>query len=311
MQGFYLTLLLLGLGPLAGAQNLVINGSFDQVIGCPTALSMIDSTASWQNPTINGTPDFFHVCGSPFFAGVPMNGLGYQQPHSGESYAGIHRFQLGLVNYREYLEGSFNTPLIAGQCYYFEMYISLSNFSEYTSPDIGVLFSDTLITGVLNIHMLALTPQIVNPSNMIPDTTGWMLVSGTYTATGGENHLIIGNFQTDATMDTTLINPNALWPITYVYVDDVSLTLCTGVSVAGQTDDILVFPNPVVEKMNIRTDGHHPTEITIYNISLSEVFTSSFTSDITLDLRHLDPGVYIYHIITEEKFIRTGKFIKY
>src|SRR5688572_21579405 len=106
MQRFYLTILLLVLSPFAGAQNLVMNGSFDQVLGCPTALSMLDSTASWQNPTINGTPDFFHVCSSPFFAGVPMNGLGYQQPHSGESYAGIHRWLPSAINYREYMEGN-------------------------------------------------------------------------------------------------------------------------------------------------------------------------------------------------------------
>jgi len=310
MQRFCLTSLLLVLGLWAGAQNLVINGSFDQVIGCPTALSMLDSTASWQNPTINGTPDFFHVCGSPFFAGVPMNGLGYQQPHSGESYAGIHRFQLGLMNYREYLEGSFSNPLIAGQCYYFEMYISLSNFSEYTSPDIGVLFSDTLITGALNIHMLALTPQIVNPSNMIPDTAGWMFVSGTYTATGGENFLIIGNFETDATMDTTLINPNAIWPITYVYVDDVSLTLCTGIHGPGQLNNVQIFPNPVHDNMNVKATGYKQAKITIYDISLSEVFTTNFINETTLDLRNLEPGVYIYLITTEEKLISTGKFIK-
>src|SRR5688500_1986363 len=126
------------------AQNLVLNGGFNQMIGCPTALSMIDSTAFWTNPTINGTPDYFHQCGNPFFAGVPVNGLGYQQPFNGEGYAGVHRWQQGLINYREYLHGELATPLVAGQCYYFEMYISLANFSEYNSPDIGVLFSDTM-----------------------------------------------------------------------------------------------------------------------------------------------------------------------
>jgi hypothetical protein len=311
MQRFYLTILLLVLSPFAGAQNLVMNGSFDQVLGCPTALSMLDSTASWQNPTINGTPDFFHVCSSPFFAGVPMNALGYQQPHSGESYAGIHRWLPSAINYREYMEGNFTSPLIAGQCYYFEMYISLSNFSEYTSSAIGVLFSDTLITGIVNSQMLAFTPQIMNPSNMIPDTAGWMLVSGMYTATGGENHLIIGNFTTDAVMDTILVNPSAPWAMSYVYVDDVSLTPCTGIQGYGQLDNVQVFPNPVHDIMNVKAAGYQQAQITVYDISLSEVITTNFINETTLDLRHLEPGVYIYRVISEKGESRGGKLIKY
>jgi hypothetical protein len=310
MTKIYHLVLMLLLGTTVFAQNLVPNSGFDQMIGCPTALSMLDSTASWQNPTINGTPDFFHQCSSPFFAGVPVNGLGYQQPHGGESYAGIHRFQEGLIEYREYLEVGLVAPLVAGQCYYFEMYISLSNFSKYTSPDIAVLFSDTLLTGLLSTQMLNLSPQIVNPSNMIPDTAGWMLVNGTYTASGGENFICIGNFVNDAAIDTILINPFAIWPITYVYVDDVLLTTCTGIHLNALHNKVNIFPNPAFDLLNINTGTSTPVTMTIRDVSLKKLMGSAFTGSHSFDIRNLRPGVYLYEVCEQDGTCSYGKFIK-
>src|SRR4030095_12118487 len=183
-----------------GAQNLVLNGDFELFYSCPTALSMIDSAQFWSNATINGTPDYFHQCSNPFFAGVPVNQLGYQPPHRGEGYAGVYRRQ-GRNNYRGYMEGELASPLTAGTCYHFEMFINLSNFMKHTASNIGAFFTDTYISGVIGAQVQSFIPQVVNLPGAYPDTATWMQVSGNFTATGGEDYIIIGNFDVDAAVD--------------------------------------------------------------------------------------------------------------
>ena len=48
-------------------------------------------------------------------------------------------------------------------------------------------------------NYLPVMPQVVNPSaNLITSTNAWTLVQGTYIAAGGEDHLTLGNFRSDA-----------------------------------------------------------------------------------------------------------------
>ena len=73
-----------------------------------------------------------------------------------------------------------------------------------------------------NYAPLAFVPQIESPVNaFLSDTLNWMLVSGTFVAAGGEDHIVIGNFHDDA---TTNVQPTGnFWPGTYYYVEDVSV----------------------------------------------------------------------------------------
>lgn len=72
------------------------------------------------------------------------------------------------------------------------------------------------------------TPQINNSSGYF-DSLNWTLVSGTYIASGGENWIVIGNFKDDATTSTSVYNSLGA-PSCYVYIDNVSLTPCTGIN---------------------------------------------------------------------------------
>ncbi|HEX5000914.1 MAG TPA: T9SS type A sorting domain-containing protein [Bacteroidia bacterium] len=309
MKLFCTFLLVVALSCGASAQNLVLNGGFDQMLGCPTALSMIASSEFWMNPS-NGTPDYFHQCASPFFAGVPINQLGFQFPHSGEAYGGIHRWQDGLINFREYLEGTLSAPLVAGTCYHFEMFISLANFSKFNAPDIGVLFSDTLMSGMLNTQMLTFTPQISNPSTNLPDTATWLPVTGNFTATGGENFIIIGNFNDDATIDTSLYNAFALWPITYVYIDDVSLTPCTGNQEITSAPLVRVYPNPVASQLHVASRTANPADFILYDLAMRTINRFQFTGSASLDFSGYQPGVYFYSIRFENGEVVNGRLLK-
>src|ERR1700740_2272350 len=76
--------------------NLIYNGDFEIYSSCPTGYSdpsqvpnyEINKCQGWTTPTY-GTSDYFNICSSNPFVGVPTNGLGIQQPYNGNAYCGF------------------------------------------------------------------------------------------------------------------------------------------------------------------------------------------------------------------------------
>src|SRR5262245_52278436 len=82
--------------------NLVPNPSFDSFTTCPVGFSQFNGfVANWVNPN-TATPDYMNACANPNPAGVPKNGVGWQQTHSGSGYAGGYMFSGTL--YREFIQ---------------------------------------------------------------------------------------------------------------------------------------------------------------------------------------------------------------
>ena len=208
------------------AQNLVPNYSFENHTGCPTFASQLNLASPWFNPTL-GTPEYYNACAQiSSYASVPLNLFeGFQYAKTGDGYAGIYVFRTNSTNMREYVEIALDTSLIPNKCYYFEMFVNLHNGFQYASDGIGAYFSTGPITS-LNFNALPYNPQIANPSgSFISDTANWTLISGYFTAQGGENHLTIGNFKNDANTHYINIYPNAPFQNeSYILIDDILLT---------------------------------------------------------------------------------------
>jgi OmpA-OmpF porin, OOP family len=298
-------------------QNLVPNPDFEQYSGCPTNISQLDSALFWFNPfsnTLISSTDYFNQCaGTSAVAGVPQNSISYQNAHSGFGYAGIHRFYMFLPNYREYIECMLTSPLVAGTCYYFEMYINLANSSIYNASDIGVYLSDTLVAGVNTPSLLPYIPQINNSATNIPDTLNWTLVNGYYTASGNESFITIGNFKDDATTDTMTIYPGNPVQSSYVFIDDVSLTPCTGIEEQNQNDAIKIYPNPVKDEFKVsglKFKVGEKAEIKIFDVLGKEVYQNVFeTSNFKLQTSNFSNGIYFAEI-NDGKNILRKKFLK-
>ncbi len=220
----------------ATAQNLVPNEGFEQFSGCPWGTSQIDSCLYWINPSTNqsnsGSPDYYNQCAPALTVGVPSNWAGYQDAHNGVAYGGLYLYIGGVSDAREYLEVPLTTPLSAGVSYDVQFYVSLSDRSRYTAYAIGAYFSMSAVTGVNNYYPLPYTPQVQNSAGNAFDTLAWTKVNGTFTAAGGETHLIVGNFGNDASTWVGSYNPSASFDHVYAYVDDVSVHV-TGTSHAG------------------------------------------------------------------------------
>ncbi len=105
----------------AAAQNLVPNGDFEQLAGCPLAYGQLTQKAVYWKSATGGTPDYFNACANANNGpGVPSNNYGYQNAHSGVAYAGIHSY-LGILNTSEYMQVALTDTLIKNECYTLKM----------------------------------------------------------------------------------------------------------------------------------------------------------------------------------------------
>jgi len=207
-------------------QNLVPNPGFEHYSSCPVFASQLDSAVPWFNPSA-GTPEFYHACAA-YSSGVSVPQQytgGFQYARTGSGYAGLFTYRTDIPDMREYAEISLQSPLVAGSCYYFEMYVNQPNNFSVVTDGFGAL----LVEGEYHLNsgkVINKIPQIDNPAgNLLQDSAGWMKISGYFTAKGGENHLIIGNFRDDVHTIHSLFNPSC-WYLNcaYLLVDDILLT---------------------------------------------------------------------------------------
>jgi type IX secretion system substrate protein len=282
----------------AKGQNLVPNGDFEQFISCPTSINQLTLAVSWINPATNSTPDYFHQCGSGG-AGVPANFFGNQLPHSGAGYGGLIHYYNYTVgpNYREYAEVQLTSPLQPNQCYHFEMYVSPGDNVQWSTDDIAVYFSDTLINNLPYTTNLPFTPQLINTNGIISDTAHWTLVAGNYQATGGENYLLIGNYINDTTI-TLLANGFGSLNEAYYFIDDVALSPCTGIEQNSPNSEYLIYPNPASEKLTVSGKQFgEKAEIIITDILGKEVLKSEIKNPKSeINIKSFKDGIYFIEI---------------
>jgi type IX secretion system substrate protein len=310
MANKYLIIIFVFSLKVCSAQNLIPNGDFELYSGCPYDYSQIDSALFWINPSTVGTPDYYNQCASPVVVGVPGNATGFQQAHSGGAYAGFYVWWDNSNNVREYIETPLSIPLTANAVYHFEMFVNLGNNFQYTTDDIGVYFSDTLVANTGPLTILPFTAQLSNLSGNVFDTLNWTLVSGNYTASGGENYIIIGNFKNDS--NTTIINynPGAIFSTSYLLVDDVSLTNITGINNPDRDCPPTVFPNPFKNALQIFTENNSENEIILYDLYSKEIFKEKFVGTAFISADKISEGIYIYELRNKNGIFKKGKVVK-
>ena len=209
--------------------NLVENYSFEEYKECPQTYTPQDRShklaLGWTYPTL-ATPDYFNRC-SPVRqegVGVPNNFAGESQPKTGNAYAGA--ILSGTDDgYREYIQGTLKTPLIAGKKYCVNFSYKLASYSKFAVDQVSLFFSDQEIRNDLMAN-LPYKPQINNTEGLFLDNIeDWEEICTVYEAKGNEKFLIIGNFRsydntnyvaTDKNMKNLMNKEYA-----YYYFDDI------------------------------------------------------------------------------------------
>ncbi len=206
-------------------ENIVPNPSFEVYSSPPIGwfykgIHYSTVMKYWSSPT-NASPDIF----GPKVR-VPAHweekGFGNQHPRSGVSMSGITVYGCneGKPHCREYIQIQLSEPLVVGQDYLFEVWIShLKNSLRVNN--LGVGFSKEKINETGD-GLLQLKPEFFEKALIdAPDTT-WIKVSGRLNAKSEFEYLIIGNFFTDEKTLTLKRSPETL-PYAYYYIDDVLL----------------------------------------------------------------------------------------
>src|ERR1043165_6825321 len=124
-------------------QNLVPNGSFEELTSCPQGYNGIDTCLGWF--TESWSPDCLATCTS--FSGilVPNNHFGIQSPFEGENYAGGASYNAYTANLRETFGIKFIVSLVIGHTYHFSMRVSWAyeepNGARLACNHLGAKFS--------------------------------------------------------------------------------------------------------------------------------------------------------------------------
>ncbi|PIE22314.1 MAG: hypothetical protein CSA62_12940 [Planctomycetota bacterium] len=208
--------------PFVSAQNLVVNPSFETHSSCPSLPGQINKASGWNSPT-NGSPDYDHVCGTSSTVKVPVNMWGNQTPRTGKAYAQMITYVgASASNFREYIQAPLTSALVAGTKYEISFWVSRCDKTRWACKDIGAYLSIGAVPTSPNFNPLPYTPQIQNTGGIITNSVSWVQIKGVYTATGGESHIVIGNFKNHVSSTATQLSTSGHNNAGY-YIDDVSV----------------------------------------------------------------------------------------
>ncbi|MBC8047974.1 MAG: gliding motility-associated C-terminal domain-containing protein, partial [Fimbriimonadaceae bacterium] len=219
--------------------NLVPNPSFEDYIDCPYGFDGFFGSEStfyivdqWMRPS-SGTSDLFNSCASVGSGmNVPDAFFGYRYAHTGEGYAGMYTV---ISGYREYIQTRLTDTLEAGKCYYIEYWVApgfkveSGYYYNLTTDEFGLNISDERYFDEFDYGVIDIEANLENPEGyFLTDTVNWNKTGGFYTAEGGEEWIILGNFKDDGDTDPILIDSAyedfAALSYGYFFVDDVMVT---------------------------------------------------------------------------------------
>jgi len=204
-------------------ENIVPNPSFEKYASAPIGWfykgKHFTTVMKYWNAPTGASPDIF----GPKVR-VPAQwaekGFGGQGAHSGVSMSGITAYgcENGKPHCREYIQIQLKEPLVPGQQYYAEFWVSHLPRSLRIN-NLGMYFSDKAI-GEITATPLKYSPQVITEAIIDQRNNSWIRISGSFKAESEAEHVTIGNFFSDEETKTRAVHANSL-PYAYYYIDDV------------------------------------------------------------------------------------------
>ena len=299
--------------------NLVENSSFEIYDTCSFAMQ-INNVFNWTIPLLNTSADYFNDC----YTGpssYPFNFQGYQFARTGQGYIGLILQYVPVTNpanyhYKEYIQTQLVSPLISGEEYCAKFYVSACDSCPFVSSSIGIYFSNTEINDTCEIDTigppiplpcnLPYQPQIENiQSNLINDRIGWMEISGSFIANGGEQYIVIGNFKDSS---NTILVPSG-WNLphngyrsAYVYIDDILIVPCDSLTTIENIEFAGLYCNQ--EGGNLLINSISKLKNLIIYTSIGQLKFKMLETDLNsfkIDLTGFSCGIYIFQFETNNK----------
>jgi len=322
--------LILNLCNLSQAQNLVPNPSFEEYTECPYNNGQIWKAEPWVS--LIGGCDYFHECGINGF-GIPESRAGGGYARTGQAYTQIGSWFSINGPFREVMMIELDGVLEHNVSYRVEFYLSLMDSMNFATRNIGAHFSATPHPPDIQ-SILTLEPQVrYEGSEFLTDKEGWMRISGSFVAQGGERHMAIGNFDDDANTDTLSVpgggafNPDLpdFWDAARYFIDDVSVVpdSVTGINepFGSAKGTLEVWPNPAGKvlwfsvrdsrgRSSLGMTGIRIRVLDAVGRKLEEQTLKRVQGDGSIDISALPTGIYFLELTDEEGRKAVRKFVK-
>lgn len=180
----------------AQVENMVLNPGFEEYETCPQSYTYMDKSHKliphWTYPTFT-TPDYFNKCSSGEVK-VPDNFAGFSEPKSGKGYMGAILTGSNR-DFREYFQGTLSEPMKAGQVYCVSFWYKLASGSKFAVDQLSMFFVKDQVAND-NKTYLGYKSQVNNTEGLFLDNTDdWEQFCQLYTAKGGEQFFLVGNFK--------------------------------------------------------------------------------------------------------------------
>ncbi len=224
--------LFLAIVQFAFGQNLIPNPGFEKYSHCPMRMGNFSNDVKhWTAPT-KGSTDYFNSCSQNM--PVPENFNGVQMAESGFGYAGLYLY--APDDYREYMQVALSQVLKKGETYRLRFYMNRAERADFATREVGILLTASPLEvntkkvlskrHWITAENSSYTYFEIRGSDFYSDKDNWKWMSAEFTAKGGEQYLIIGNFKTNQKTRVSRLKKNAKKGA-YYYFDSFSLKLDT------------------------------------------------------------------------------------
>ncbi|MCX6197595.1 MAG: T9SS type A sorting domain-containing protein [Bacteroidetes bacterium] len=300
---------------ISRGQNLVPNGSFEEMNWCPNYIDDIFSLQGWTS--FAGTPDVYNACNTDTIKGVPINFAGSQEPASGNSYAGLMSYD-ATIPWHEYYAIRLITTLLSGVKYYASIKVSLAECSSYATNNMGIGFSTDSFQTTFVFTQDSLFHYVkINSVGIVSEATNWVTISGSFIADSAYKYIIVGNFYGYNSTDTLFRNNTCLYDIGYYYLDDVCVStdsftcnVPVGIQEPKQNEQVSIYPNPFSNQLSLVVPNNEETTLRVYDMLGQQVLQNTFINSTTLNTASLARGIYFYELRNEKNVMKKGKLIK-
>ena len=226
-QRLFLLIALLFFQFNAIAQNLVPNPSFEEHDGCPQLFYELWRANDWF--TVNGSPDYFNLCGTINSTKIPETAMGFQNCFnlSDSAFVGIVTGRLSMK--REMIASALQTSLTVGDKYY----ISFNYANGYTTGlecfcnHLGVRFS-TFKPREANSSVAVFDNYFIDNNSQFTidslntDTTNWIKFQSSFIADSSYNYITVGNFYDNISLECLCVDSNST--LSYIFLDNICLS---------------------------------------------------------------------------------------
>ena len=235
--------------------QVIVNGGFEDLLALPTTTGQWSLASGWASTgSSENSPDVFHIQGAGG-GDLPETPVALVSPYQGMAVAGFMACGAGGTNRREYLSGTFSSPLNVGARYRLTFRMTSGELTPFSEGGLGI--------GELGMHfsMGPLQQQGANPMTELPHfelspvffSREWETISFTFVADAAWTHFTWGAFGADADRTIEVIEGNQP-SMAYCFVDDFSLVVSEGEMTQDEVDVRGPDPKPVTDVIDLETE---------------------------------------------------------